>query len=739
MFSPDKFNEPFQVATQFVNQTDRNIFLTGKAGTGKTTFLKFIRKNTHKKTVVAAPTGVAAINAGGVTLHSLFQLPFGPFIPTRSNSVIENAVNQNTLFRNMRFSNEKRELIRELELMIIDEVSMVRADMLDAVDAVLRHFRNRLHEPFGGVQVLFIGDLFQLPPVVKNEEWKLLYDYYESSFFFHSQVIRQSPPLYIELKKIYRQSETSFINILNNVRNNCTTEDDLNQLHKKYLPGFIAPESETYITLTTHNSKADEINQTKLRKLQGKLYEFKGEISGEFNENALPVELNLYLKEGAQIMFIKNDKGEIRRYYNGKLGTVKKISNGIITVTFPDGNHELELEKETWRNIRYHFNRNTDKLEEEELGTYTQYPIRLAWAITIHKSQGLTFDKAIIDAGSSFAAGQVYVALSRLTGMDGLILRSRIRQDVISTGEHVLDFSKSEMSREDLYQCLKQEQSQFIIRSLILYFNWENIVEEYNSFLDEYAHRQFPDSGKAMLWFKGIQEEVLQQQSVSRKFAGQLEQLIVDTERDNYRLLYQRVSAASDYFMKELDKIIFSLKAHAEEIKIKKRVKKYLKEVSALLLATERKKQKIKNAVTLAEALTKGTAGNVLLQLTGTQQPAEEQMSIQENAVTAKPLKGESAKISLQLFKEGKAIPVIAQERGYATSTIEGHLAGFVLTGEIDVFELMSAGKLEIILRAIDNHSNKSITYLKNKLGPDYSFFEIRAALNYKKRGDRLN
>ncbi len=734
MFSHDNSNEPFQTAAQFVNQTDKNIFLTGKAGTGKTTFLKFIRENTYKKTAVAAPTGVAAINAGGVTLHSLFQLPFGPFIPTRSIAEIENAVTLNTLFRNMRIGNAKMELLRELELLIIDEVSMVRADMLDAVDAVLRHFRNRLHEPFGGVQVLFIGDLFQLPPVARNEEWKLLCEYYESPFFFHSQVIQQSPPLYIELKKIYRQSESSFISILNNVRNNCITEDDLSHLHEKYLPGFTASANETYITLTTHNSKADEINQTKLRTLQGRLHEFKGKISGEFNENALPVEFNLRLKEGAQIMFIKNDKGETRRYYNGKIGTVKKITSDTVTVTFPENSDELELEKETWRNIRYTFNRESDRLDEEELGSYTQYPIRLAWAITIHKSQGLTFDKAIIDAGDSFAAGQVYVALSRLTGIDGLVLRSRIRPDVISTDERILEFSKSEMSSEAMQQCLMEEQKQFISRSLIQYFDWENLAENYNSFFDGYTHRQFTDSEIAMKWFKGILDKVLQQQSVSQKFINQLEQLLTEAERNNYNLLYQRIKAASDYFVKELSEITLSLQAHVEEIKIKKRVKKYLKEVSVLILITERKKQKVKNAVILAEALTKGITNNILLQLAETQQPVK-QITIQGNTVTAKLLKGESARISLLLFKEGKTIPQIAKERGYAAGTVESHLAKFILTGEIDILELVSTEKLEKILGAINNSENESLGLLKNQLGEEYSYFEIRSVLNFRKKG----
>ena len=425
-------------------------------------------------------------------MHSFFQLPFGPYIPAGRSEWGTQATNQHTLFKNIRFNKEKRQLLRELELLIIDEVSMVRADMLDATDAILRHFRQLPLVPFGGVQVLFIGDLFQLPPVINAPEWDILKEHYQSPYFFDAHAVQQAPPVLIELKKIYRQSEARFITILNNIRDKNTSADDLEHLHEHYKPNFHPTENEHYITLTTHNNKASDINQNKLRKLQGKLFEFKGEMNGDFNEKALPAEMFLQLKEGAQIMFIKNDKGEFRRYYNGKIGMVSRVDGERIFVRFPNEDKEMELEKETWKNIRYNYNKDNDNIDEETLGTFKQYPIRLAWAITIHKSQGLTFERAIIDAGDSFAPGQVYVALSRLTSLDGLILFSRIHPHAITTDERVLRFSKSEMAEQGLQLELQQQQWIFISSFLLQAFNWTKLLENFNQFLEDYETPRDP-------------------------------------------------------------------------------------------------------------------------------------------------------------------------------------------------------------------------------------------------------
>src|SRR5882757_369185 len=521
----DTSNPVFQLAVQFVNQTARPIFLTGRAGTGKTTFLKYIRENSFKKMAVVAPTGVAAINAGGTTLHSFFQLPFGPYIPVaRSGWDTDHsgATDPNSLFTNIRFNGNKRELLQELELLVIDEISMVRADVLDAVDTILRHFRQQPLIPFGGVQMLYIGDLFQLPPVVPEEEWKLLQHHYKSPFFFDAQVLRQAAPLYLELKKIYRQNEADFIHILNNIRNNRASRNDLDRLHQYYKPDFIPAKEENYITLTSHNAKADGINQAELSKLPVRQHAFEASVTGEFNDKAYPAEKTLQLKEGAQIMLIKNDKGESRRYFNGKIGTIKKLSAEKIVVVFPGEPDDLTLEKETWKNIRYHYDKEKDKIEEEELGTFSQYPVRLAWAITIHKSQGLTFEKAVIDAGASFAPGQVYVALSRLTSLNGLVLRSRILPYSISTDERVIGFTESTLSDSVLEEQLQQEQLFYISQSLVRSFSWSKLVEQLQANYAEFDHRQIPDKIKALELGRSWLDKALQQQETAIKFSRQL-------------------------------------------------------------------------------------------------------------------------------------------------------------------------------------------------------------------------
>jgi hypothetical protein len=612
----DKDNHIFQLAAQFVNQTGKHIFLTGKAGTGKTTFLKYIHDRTFKKMVVVAPTGVAAINAGGVTIHSFFLLPFGTFLPVlRSgwNNTSGNINNIHTLLHNLKIGREKRELMHEMELLVIDEVSMVRADMLDAIDAVLRHVRKQPSLPFGGVQVLYIGDLFQLPPVVANDEWELLKEHYVSPFFFHAKVMEQAAPLYVELKKIYRQSDNSFINILNNIRNNVVTAEDLSILHELYNPSFQPGKEENYITLTSHNAKADEINERELSLLQGKPHKFEATVTGDFSERSFPAEKTLRLKEGAQIMFIKNDKGEIRRYYNGKIGTVKSIEKDKITVAFAGSDQILELEKETWKNIRYNFNTEKDIIEEEELGEFQQYPIRLAWAITIHKSQGLTFTKAIVDAGASFAAGQVYVALSRLTNLNGLVLLSRIQPSSIKSDERVLAFCNTELNTEDVQQQLKEEQKKYINTILLKTFDWAKVVEYLQQRYNDYENRLIADVSDTAELAKQWWNIAVEQQAVANKFVMQLNQLLTQAEEEGYEKLQQRIKAATDYFKESLDLLLKSVQQHIDETKKKKRVIKYLQELWKLRVVLLRKVDLMQHAQQIANALAEGITTDHLL------------------------------------------------------------------------------------------------------------------------------
>ena len=425
-------NPELQLAEDFVRCTDCHVFLTGKAGTGKTTFLHQIKKNTSKRMIVTAPTGVAAINAGGVTLHSFFQMPLGPFVPGSE------AYGQNL---QRKFNREKINIIKSLDLLVIDEISMVRADLLDGVDLVLRRYR-RSDLPFGGVQLLMIGDLHQLSPVVKEEEWQILRDYYESVYFFSSNALRQTELLAIELKHIYRQSDPRFIDLLNRVRNNELDADSLRELNSRYLPDFVPADDEGYITLGTHNRGVDAINETRLRALPAKKHCFTAEVEGDFPEYAFPTAAALELKVGAQVMFVRNDASRDKLYFNGKIGKISRIANNTVFVKCPDDPGEIRVEPATWENIRYTLDPQTKEITENKIGKFVQYPLKPAWAITIHKSQGLTFDKAVIDAAAAFAHGQVYVGLSRCRTFAGMVLSSPIALRAVKCDPAVLDFVK---------------------------------------------------------------------------------------------------------------------------------------------------------------------------------------------------------------------------------------------------------------------------------------------------------
>jgi hypothetical protein len=556
--TPDTSNEMFQLAIQLVNQSSRSIFLTGKAGTGKTTFLKYIRENCPKQMAVVAPTGVAAINAGGVTIHSFFQLPISPFIPGPNGFRNgDETVDRHSLLSRLRMTTEKKKVLQELELLIIDEISMVRCDTLDAIDAVLRHIRNRHNEAFGGVQLLFIGDMFQLPPVIKDQEWSLLSEYYNSPYFFDSLVIKEEPPLYIEFKKIYRQSDERFIQLLNQVRNNQLNEEGKKILDSRYQPGFRPSKDDGFIILTTHNESAREINTGKLQDITAKPFSYAAEVDTDFPSNAYPADEILHLKEGAQVMFIKNDSERGKRYFNGKLGTVTKLENEKIFVQCKGETDEIEVKKEKWDNIRYGLNKTTRQMEEEVLGSFTQYPLRLAWAITIHKSQGLTFEKAIIDAGRSFAAGQVYVALSRCTNLEGLVLQSEIRSNSFSTDRRIVEFSQTISSPQKLQQELTVAKRNYQQQLLLSTFDFSSAIDssaEVRACLLGNA-RSFNE--EAGLWLSELVAKMEAMQSTAAKFHVWLRnQFRQEGLPEENSALQERTGKAAEHFVKELDTII---------------------------------------------------------------------------------------------------------------------------------------------------------------------------------------
>lgn len=819
-------NEMFRLASELVNQSSRNIFLTGKAGTGKTTFLKYIRENCPKQIAVVAPTGVAAINAGGVTMHSFFQLPFSPFIPDDSGSDKQNEeiTNKNSLLSKLRMTLEKKKILQELELLIIDEISMVRCDMLDAVDAVLRHIRRGHNERFGGVQVLLIGDMFQLPPVVKEHEWRLLKDFYNSPYFFDSVVIREEPPVYIEFDKIYRQSEERFINVLNQVRNNELDEDGKNLLEKRFSPDFRRTKDDGYIVLTTHNDRARNKNETELNGLGNKLFSYRAEIEGDFPESAYPAEEQLLLKAGSQVMFIKNDTERIKRYFNGKIGIVTELAEDRILVQCKDETEEIEIKKEKWENIRYTVDKKSRQLNDEVIGTFTQYPLRLAWAITIHKSQGLTFDKVIIDAGEAFAPGQVYVALSRCTTLDGIVLQSHIRPTKMFSDERIVQFSNTNSSKNILEQELQKSKRNYQLNILLSLFDYKQIIAEAETLNQYLLENKSSFNQEAEKWIDGVLNEIIKLQATADKFQNQLRSIFNrDENPTTNELLKERMNAGAGYFLKEQSKLsetviscaaVTDSRLHAKEVNetlkevfSRLSVKKYLMEGLTGAIDIEKYHKRKKDFILPAfgvnvyagEAKQRTESPHPVLHqrlrklrdticskadipiyiVAGTNTLDEMARYLPVNLTDLRKISGfgeaktekygqqfldiiieycheknlsslihekipkrerktaESEKKnkidtkaeSFRLYKEGKGVEEIAKERNLTQQTIEGHLAHYVSIGEIDISELVSREKVLLIEPIAKTFSGKSLTPIKEKLGREISFGEIKLVI----------
>lgn len=537
----------YDLAYEYVQHTGRCIFLTGKAGTGKTTFLRRLRVECPKQMAVVAPTGVAAINAEGVTIHSLFQLPPQVFLPT------DDARRQ--LFAEMQMRGQKQRVLRNLELLVIDEVSMVRADLLDAIDAVLRHFKHRPRIPFGGMQVLFIGDLFQLSPVAREEDWRILSDYYIGPYFFQARVFSELQPVYIELDHVFRQTNQTFIDILNEVRNNTLSPESLKRLNSRYNPTF-DPESTGghYITLSTHNRKVDAINRREMDALGGRAYTYHAKIQDTFPESMYPMDETLVLKAGARVMFIKNDSSPEKQYYNGKLGIVTALNGKTIEVTCED-NERIEVHTETWENLRYTAVAGSETIESEVIGTLCHFPLRLAWAVTIHKAQGLTFDRVVIDAADAFAAGQVYVALSRCRSLEGIVLLTPVPERALTNAREVVDFTTHQLTLDATEQSLSAAQNDYLTVLLCALFDFREPINLLTS-LRAATAKMDSIQGDASAFFTSNIGALEGLQVIGERFQNQLRNILYNND---LALLKQRLKAADTYFSPQLEQLTRNL------------------------------------------------------------------------------------------------------------------------------------------------------------------------------------
>lgn len=822
-------NVQLQLAYDFVEHTNKNIFLTGKAGTGKTTFLQNLKQQVLKRMVVVAPTGVAAMNAGGVTIHSFFQIPFGPYIPTASRGPLQNDNDRQI----KKFSREKINIIRSLDLLIIDEISMVRADVLDAIDEVLRRYKVR-NQPFGGVQLLMIGDLQQLAPVVKEDEWKLLREHYSSMYFFGSQALQQTEYVSIMLQHIYRQSDNTFIDILNGIRENRLSQEHLQHLNSRCKIGFSPDASEGYITLTTHNQQAQQINEVELGKIKSKQHHFKAVVEGDFPEYIYPTEQNLILKKGAQVMFVKNDTGHEKRYYNGKIGTVREIKEDVIVVQGAGDEEPLHIGTVEWHNYKYALNEQTKEIQETVAGTFRQYPLKLAWAITIHKSQGLTFDKAIIDANAAFTHGQVYVALSRCRSLEGLVLRQPLLLKSIISDISIIGFNGKIEKNQPSQTVLQTARQQYQQNLLLELFDFRQLQGRLG-----YCHKVVRDHA-ASITGAAVEDFATMENSfhtaiaeVSLKFVEQMKKLgLLESFVEENEALQARVKQASVYFAEKLNAVVLaplkSLTIETDNKEVRKtvgaavenlhqdamiklmsleackegftahayleaRAKASLEDNGTKLLKKasgnysksdhpelyERLKQyRDEKAVeadlpqymilplkTIDELTTykprtlaglkkiKGLGKKKIAQMgedlldiinsmvEGEAPDPDAEKDIERDEPKEKKPKTDTKQQTFELLQEGKSISEIAEIRGLATSTIEGHLAHYAGTGEIDISQLMAQETLALILGYYSKNGITTLNEAKASLGEAVSYSELRLAMNhlaYKEKAQEL-
>jgi hypothetical protein len=746
-------NSIAEFTERFINQTNRSIFLTGKAGTGKTTLLRKIVETTHKQTIIVAPTGIAALNAGGVTIHSFFQLPFATFIPDyNSPAQFSHEVkveNRATLLHHFKMNNVKRALYRNLELLIIDEVSMLRADILDAMDWSLRNVR-KINEPFGGVQVLFIGDLLQLPPVVKPIEWSFLKDYYNGIFFFNAKVIAEDPPLYVELEKIYRQSDQHFVDILNNLRNNKVTAADVEHLNKYVQPGFDSIEHDDYITITTHNRDADRINATALERLDTNEVKYEAEVTGNFPEHMFPIDTELKLKIGAQVMFIKNDLSHEKLFYNGKMGRIVALDDDEIKVNFPEEKKTITVDKYEWENVQYNLNPSTGEVEQKVLGTFVLYPLKLAWAITVHKSQGLTFDKAVLDVSKVFVAGQAYVALSRLRSLDGLVLLKSISMNGLSNDQSVVQYSKTKVGEGYLNTHLDAATYRFLYDELVSTFDWLGMLNAWQTHAAGYKnHGSKSNKGKNRSWVTQQVQILSGTTDASRKFRNELTRIFSQPNVDMDHVV-KRVDAAYGYFFKILDGVLYSNLKKMAELQQQRGTKSYNEELEEL-------------DVLLTETILKLKKSRILTEAVRNQRPLSKELIVTPEVTNYKFAKIELVKeemrtkhstfdfdtdfvalktktekrqerkkkkstyeVTLEMVRDGMSIKDIARERQLSKQTITTHCARLIQQEKIELRDVMESKKINALYDVFDDYEGGSLSDLKEQVGNKFTWDDLK-------------
>lgn len=715
-----EMNAELATAWRIIDQTGANLFLTGKAGTGKTTFLKELRKQSVKRMVVLAPTGIAAINAGGSTIHSFFQLPLSPYLPGTTYDRKDR--------KYFNFSKVKRDIIRTMDLLVIDEISMVRADLLDAIDSVMRRYREH-DKPFGGAQLLMIGDLQQLAPVVKDEEWTMLSSVYDTPYFFSSKALNGAEYLTVELKTVYRQQDMSFISLLNQIRENKATDETLAALNKRYIPNFKPDKDSDYIRLTTHNYPAQVINDRELNSLPTKEYVFKAEVEGNFPESSYPAEERLMLKRGAQVMFIKNDPE--RRFFNGMIGEVVDVDEDNIIVKSKSGEGSFKLDMMEWTNSKYTLNKTSKEIVESVEGVFRQYPLRLAWAITIHKSQGLTFEHAIIDVSHSFAHGQTYVALSRCKTLEGLVLSEPLQRSAIIS-DSVLDGYISEIKTKEPTEAIITALHQaYVVKALDGLFDFTPMQAAFALLLrtlDEHFYRRYP---KLLAEYKKMSLAFAPLTEVARKFKLQYTRMLSEDPNVSAEALQERIHKASAYFAKQTEP--FALLCAKTKIETdNKAVRTQFEERHSVFKEECNLKLRIlQYEANSATTFSTGDYMKIKAKIILGNDDKDERLSRTHKSKPKKEQKTPTKQISYEMFTTGKTVAQIAKERNLVAGTVLGHLVSYVKEGKLDYKKILSEEHFSEVKAFITKHPDvQTITEIKQNINPDITYDEVRFVIN---------